>query len=94
MCLNTMYNNTKRTKAGSFQWSPVTDPQAVSTNETREVPSEHQEILFHCEGDQMLTQIVQGGCGVSMLGDTQKPPGHRQLNQLQMTLHEQGGWIR
>jgi len=27
-------------------------------------------------GDQPLAQVVQGGCGVSILGDIQKPSGH------------------
>ena len=37
---------------------------------------EHQETLFDCEGDRALAQVAQGGCGVSLLGDTQKPSGH------------------
>jgi len=31
---------------------------------------------FHCEGGQMLEQVVQRCCGVSMLGDIQKPMEH------------------
>jgi len=49
------------------QWAPT---------EIWEVASEHQEILFHCEGDQALAQVVQGGGGVSVLGDTEKPSRH------------------
>jgi len=40
--------------------------------ETQEIPSEHQEMLFYCEGDQALKQLAQGGCGVSLLGGIQK----------------------
>ena len=45
-------------------------------NETQEALSEYQETLFHCEGGQALAQVAQGGCGVSILADTQKPPEH------------------
>lgn len=31
--------------------------------------------FFYCKGDQALTQVAQGGCGISILGDTQKPSG-------------------
>lgn len=44
------------------QWCPVRGPEALGTNEAREVPSEHQETLFHCEGVQALAQVIQGGC--------------------------------
>ncbi|KAK4826185.1 hypothetical protein QYF61_006129 [Mycteria americana] len=43
--------------------------------ETQEVPSKHQEILFYCKGDRALTQVAQGGCGVSILGDIQQQSG-------------------
>lgn len=48
---------------------------------TQEAPSKHQETFFHCEGDQALAQVAQGGDGFSILGDTQKLSGHgpRQL---------------
>jgi len=44
--------------------------------ETQEVPSEHEETLFYCEGHRALAQVAQRGCGVSHLGDVQKPSGH------------------
>jgi len=40
------------------------------------VPSEHQEMLFYWRSDGALTPIAQRGCGVSCLGDIQKPSGH------------------
>ena len=52
------------------------DIQQETQTETQEAPSEHQEIVFDCVGDQPLAQVVQGGCGVSILGDIQKPSGH------------------
>lgn len=38
----------------------------------QEVPSEHQDTAFPCEGNSALAQVAQGGCGVSNFGDTQK----------------------
>lgn len=46
-------------------------------NETHEVPSEHKETLSHCKGDQELPQAVQGGCGVCIPRDFQKPSARR-----------------
>ena len=44
--------------------------------EMQKVPSEHEETLFDCEGDRALAQVAQGGCGVSLLRDTEKPTRH------------------
>jgi len=44
--------------------------------EAQEVPSEHQGTLSYCWGDRALASVAQEGCGVSMLGDIQKPSGH------------------
>lgn len=41
----------------------------------QEAPSDLQETLSYCEGDQALEQIVQGGCEVSILGHTQRLSG-------------------
>lgn len=32
--------------------------------------------VCNCEGGQTPAQVVQRGCGDSMLGDTQNPDGH------------------
>jgi len=48
----------------------------VGKTETQEGPSEHQQTLFDCEGDGALARVPHGGCGVSILGDTQKPSGY------------------
>lgn len=42
----------------------------------QEIPSEHQETLFHCEGHWTLAQIAQNSGGVFVLGEIQKPSGH------------------
>ncbi|KAK4805788.1 hypothetical protein QYF61_000394 [Mycteria americana] len=44
--------------------------------ETQEVTLEHQETMFHCEGDRALEQVAQKWCGVSRLGDIEKLSGH------------------
>jgi len=57
-----------------------------------EIPSQDQETLFHCEGDRAQVQVAQRGCGVSMLGDTQKLSGCTVLGScLQVALLEQRG---
>lgn len=78
MCWGCPETNQKRT--WGFWWAP--DPgkcpggKAWAQTEAREVPSVHQEMHFHCEGDQTLAHISQGGCGISILGDTKKPAEH------------------
>ncbi|KAK4806812.1 hypothetical protein QYF61_005608, partial [Mycteria americana] len=54
----------------------VTGQEALGTSCNTEVPSEHQETLFDCEGDRALERVVQGCCGVSLLGDIRKPFGY------------------
>lgn len=44
--------------------------------ETREVPSELQDILFHCEDAQTLGPVAQRGGAVFIPGNTQKSSGH------------------
>lgn len=64
------------------EWSHVVlsggqrqDQGQCSQTETQEFPSERQERLFHCDGAWALAQVAQGGYGVSIHGDTEKPSG-------------------
>jgi len=43
--------------------------------EAQEVPAEQEEELLHSEGNRALEQVAQGGCGFSLSGDIQDPPG-------------------
>lgn len=49
--------NAKRTEPGSFQWCPM---RQWAQTETWEVPSEQQETLSYCEGDQIGSQQGHG----------------------------------
>lgn len=44
--------------------------------ETREVPSQHQETLFYCESDRMLSRVAQCGGGDSPLCKSSIPKSH------------------
>ena len=55
------------------QWQ---DQRQWVQTKAQEIPSEHEETLFHCEGNQGLAQVACGGCVVSILGGIQKLAGH------------------
>lgn len=59
-------------------------------NDTQEVPSEYQEMLFQWDPDLALAQVTQRCCGVSLLGYMQKPPWQTALGHPAWA----GGWIR
>lgn len=44
------------------------DQRKLAQTKTQQVPSGHQETLFHCD----QVQVAQRGCGVSILQDTEK----------------------
>ena len=63
--------------------------------EAEEVPAEHGEELLHSEGDGALEQAAQGGCGVSLSGDIQNPPGQGPVQPaVGDPASAGGGWTR
>lgn len=79
--INTSREGAKRMELGSWQ-----DQRQWSQSETQNVPSEHQEIHFHCKDDTAMAQVVHGSCRVFILGDMQRPseqgPGQLALGGL------------
>jgi len=64
----TLFSGSQRQDKG--QWAQI---------EAQEVLSEHEEELLHSKGDGALGQAAQGGCGLSLSGDIQDPPGQGPL---------------
>ncbi|KAK4823748.1 hypothetical protein QYF61_006017, partial [Mycteria americana] len=58
-------------------WGDLTvmGQEAVGTKRNRTFPLNIRK-HFHHEGDRALAQVALRGCGVSHLGDIQKPSGH------------------
>lgn len=42
----------------------------------KEIPLKHKKKHLYCEDGQTLEQVVQQGCGFSILGDTQNSTGN------------------
>ena len=74
---------TQDISTGQGQWAQT---------EAQEVPSEHEEELLPSEGDGVLAQAAQGGCGVSFSGDIQAPPGRGPVQPAVGDPAWAGGW--
>lgn len=59
-----VYSRRRQALSSGSQWQ---DQRQRSHTETREVPSEHQETLFHCEGDQVLAQVKPKSLSLEIL---------------------------
>jgi len=60
--------------------------------EAEEVPAEHEEELLPSEGDGAVAQAAQRGCGVSVSGDVQAPPGQGPVQPAVGDPASVGGW--
>lgn len=70
-------------------------PGGKGETEAGEMPSGHQDMCFHWEGGQTLAQISQGGCGISILGDTKKTEKNlEKLNRIMSNHLSRGVWTR
>lgn len=52
-----------------FSGTQLHNHRQWAQTQTLEIPFEHQETFFHCEGHRALAQVTQSGCGVSNLGN-------------------------
>lgn len=75
MCLNTWREGIQKKEPGSFQWWQGTRLVSMRTNWKTVVSLWTSGNTFYCEGDQVLAQVVQRCCGVSIPGGIQKLSG-------------------
>lgn len=86
MCINTVYiKGYKEDEARLISVEP--SDRARGNGQKLKHRKLHLNIMkhfFYCEGGQVLAQAAHEDCGVSVLGNIQKPPGHGpgQLNWL------------
>lgn len=66
------------------QWAQTT---------VKEIPLKHKRKYLYCEDDQTLEQVVQQGCELSILGDTQNSSGNgpEQLTVVDPTFNRRHG---
>lgn len=69
-------NRSIDTEAVFSHFAVVHSDRTRDSTETWEVPSEHQETFFHCEGDHALAQVAQTDGGVSLLAGIHKLSRH------------------
>lgn len=88
---------------GKRRWShtllgvcPVTGQETMHGHKLklRMFPLNMMENIFYCVSDWTLAEVVQGGCGVSILGHIQKPAGVILGKCLRGGPAWAGGWIR
>lgn len=80
--------------AGSFQWCPVTGPEAMDTNwKLRSFPVSIRKhfFFFFCEDGQALMQVAQRGCDIFILADTSKVSGPGGPGQLAVSVSAWAG---
>ena len=93
MCVHTWREGASRTEPVSFQWHPVTAPEAMGTHWDTGGSLQTSGVL-HCESDQARAQVFQGCCRVSILRNIQKAPGHGPGQPALGGPAWAGGWTR
>ena len=74
--INTWREGAKRREPGSPHWAPPKGPEAMGTNWNTGGASQTSGNTFcYCKGGWALARVVQRGCGISLIGDTQEPSG-------------------
>lgn len=63
----------KKAETGSFQWCSVKKPRQWIQADSWDTPSKPCTTLFICRGDWALAPDAQGGAGIFILWETQKP---------------------
>jgi len=66
-------------------------PRAIKL-QAMQLQSGIEEELLHSEGDGAMEQVAQGGCGVSLSGDIQAPPGQGPMQPALGDPASTGGW--
>lgn len=89
----------KRMWPYSLQWCPVTAHRAMAQTGIQKVLFQHKKRLHSCEGDRVLKQVSQRGCGVLFFGEISNLSGHWHPGQLALSDPAlvgfyQGGWTR
>lgn len=88
--INTWREGAKKREPGCFYWYPGIRDNG-HTLKHRRFP---QGNTFQCEDEPALAQTAQRGCGVPILGETQRYLEMILSNSLQMVLLEQVVWTR
>jgi len=74
--INTWKEGAKMIGQDSLQWCPVTGQKIMGTNWNTGGSLWIWGNTSFTEGDQALAQVANGGCGVSIFGNIQKPSIH------------------